>query len=220
MASSDERLRADAERNRRKLIHAAREVFEREGLDASLRRIAKHAGVSEPTIRRRFATREQLVAEVFQVEIAQNADLAERAASDPDAWSGLIGYIQTAAQRQLVDRGFAEMLSLTFPPSLRAERERVRAYQAITAVVERAQADGTLRQDFTAEDIPMILMAHAGVAAAAGRLAPVMSRRLLAYLTESLAAPGRAELPPAPTESETYRALLRLHATEDVARRP
>lgn len=87
----------------------------------------------------------------------------------------------------------------------------MRGYLAITRLIQRAQDAGALRRDFSPEDLVLVLMAHAGVAAAAGDLAPVFSDRLLAYFVDAFAAPGDLALPPAPSVAQTYRALLRLH---------
>lgn len=216
MAVSDESsLRADAARNRARLIEAARQVFAEQGLDVSMRQIARRAGVSEPTMRRRFPCWEALVAEAFQDQVACYADAAEQAAQDPDPWAGFCGFVRTVARMQLADRGFTDVLTMTFPASLGAEEQRRRAYGAIVALIERAQDHGSLRRDFSPEDVVLILMAHAGVVAGAGRLAGVFSDRLLAYLLDAFAAPGTSDLPPAPSAGQTYRALLRLHRDPD-----
>lgn len=208
-------LRADAARNRARLLSAAREVFSEQGLNVSMRQIARHAGVSEPTLRRRFASKEELVAEAFGDQIAIYADAAEQALVMADAWAGFTTFVRRVTKMQLADRGFTEVLTMTFPESLRAETHRRRAYTALSALIRRAQAGGVLRADFTPEDVVLVLMAHAGVVAAAGPLAPTFSDRLLAYLFEAFAAPGANPLPPAPSPRATYRAMLRLHRDGD-----
>lgn len=212
MSAAESGLRADAARNREKLLDAAREVFTEQGLDASMRQIARHAGVSEPTLRRRFPHREELVAEAFQDKIAAYADAAETALADADSWNGFAGLVRTLARMQLSDRGFADVLTMTFPHAMRAEEQRLRAYSAITLLVERAKAADVLRPDFSPEDLVLLLMAHAGVVAASGSIAEPLSDRVLAYFLDAFAAPGRSELPPAPSVAATYRALLRLHS--------
>jgi AcrR family transcriptional regulator len=208
---SDGGLRADAARNRARLLAAARDVFTDHGLDVSMRQIALHAGVSEPTLRRRFSSKEELVAEAFQDKIALYADAAEEALGDPDPWAGFTAFVRRLAQMQLADRGFTEVLTMTFPATMRAEEQRLRAYAAVTELIRRAQEDGSLRQDFSPEDLVLTLLAHAGVAAVGGEISGTFSARLLAYLFEAFAAPGTGELPPAPSVTATYRALLRVH---------
>ncbi len=203
-------LRADAELNRQRLLAAARAVFAEQGLDVSMRQIALRAGVGEPTLRRRFTSKAQLISEAFEDKVAAYADEAERALHTPDAWAGFSTFVSSVARMQLGDRGFADVLTMTFPVSMRAETDRRRAYAALGQLIARAQHDGTLRQDFSPEDIVLVLMAHAGVVAAAGELAPAFSQRMLAYFLEAFAGPGRGELPAAPAAAATYRALLRL----------
>lgn len=207
----DGRLRADAVRNRERLLAAAREVFAEHGLDVSMREIARHAGVSEPTLRRRFADRDELVAAVFEDKIELYAEAAEAALRERDPWAGFAGFLRRLAGAQLADRGFADVLTRTFPASIRYEQNRLRAWDAVEKLIARAKAAGGLREDFVAEDIVMLLLAHAGVLAGSGRVAERMSDRLLGYFLEAFAAPGVATLPPAPSVAETYRALLDLH---------
>ena len=67
-------LRADAERNRQRLIAAAREVFAERGLDVPIEDIARHAGVGVATLYRRFPTRADLIAGAFEAKMAAYAD--------------------------------------------------------------------------------------------------------------------------------------------------
>jgi hypothetical protein len=68
-----------------------------------------------------------------------------------------------------------------------------------------------MRTDFVAEDVVLVLLAHAGVIAGAGPIAPRLSARLLAYLLQAFTARSQDALPPAPSAREVYRALLQLH---------
>lgn len=210
-------LRADAARNRELILDAARELFAVEGLDVSLRQIAKRAGVGEPTLRRRFASKEELVAEAFEDKVAVYAELAGRALDDPDPAAGMRGFLDAITEMQLVDRGFADVLTMTFPRSMRCEQLRRRSYRAISALVQRAKDAGALRGDFSPEDIVLLLMAHAGVASAAGKVGPAFSARLRAYLYAAFGLPVGEGLPPAPSDAKVYRALMRLHDRADAS---
>ncbi|MEH0420765.1 TetR/AcrR family transcriptional regulator [Streptomyces sp. B21-083] len=210
----DKHLRADAERNRQRIIAAARRIFADEGLGVSMRHIAQCAEVGEPTLRRRFPTKADLVAAVFEDKARAYADAAAKALTEPDAWHGFTTYVESVAGMQLGDRGFTEVLTMTFPRSIRLERERRRAYENIGMLIARAKAAGALREDFTPEDIILVLIAHAGIVAGGGDIAGKLSPRLIAYLLQAFAAPGTAPLPAAPTMTETYRALLRMHGDD------
>jgi AcrR family transcriptional regulator len=205
----DGQLRADAVRNRERIVAAAREVFSEHGLDVSMRQIARHAGVSEPTLRRRFADRDELLAAVFEDKVVLYAEVAEAALKQDDAWAGFTGFVRWVARTQFADRSLADMLTRTFPASLGYEQYRRRAWAAVEELITRAKAAGRLRADFSPEDIPLLLLAHAGVLAGAGRVAERMSDRLLGYLLQAFAAPGGEPLPPAPSVAETYHALMK-----------
>ena len=206
----DSELRADAADNRKRLLAAAREVFATQGLDVSMRQIARHAGVSEPTLRRRFSSREELIAEVFADNIERCAEAAEEALGDLDPWVGLTSFLRQLATMQLTNVGFAEVLNMRFPSSTTHEQNRLRAWGSVQLLIARAKKAERLREDFVSEDIVLLLLAHAGVVAGAGSVSQRMSDRLLAYLLQAFAAPAAVDLPPAPSADETYQALLRL----------
>lgn len=203
-------LRADAERNRQRIIAAAREVFAERGLDVPMLEIAQHAGVGVGTLYRRFPTRDDLIAGAFEAKMAAYADAVADALADPDPWAGFRTYIERVCEMQAEDRGFANVLTLTFPAARRFEAERDRAYHAYIDLVARAKAAGGLRDDFSPEDLVILLMANAGVIAATADAAPDAWRRFAAYMIQAFQTPATAPLPPAPPPTAMYRALVRL----------
>lgn len=203
-------LRADAERNRQRIIAAAREVFAEHGLDVPMLDIAQRAGVGVGTLYRRFPTRDDLIAGTFEAKMTAYADAVADALADPDPWAGFSRYIERVCGMQAEDRGFAHVLTMTFPAARRFEAERDRAYHAYAELVARAKAAGKLRDDFSPEDLVMLLMANAGVVAATADAAPDAWRRFAAYMIQAFRAPATAPLPPAPTPTAMYRALVRL----------
>jgi AcrR family transcriptional regulator len=207
-------LRADAERNRQRLVTAAREVFAERGLDVPIEDIARHAGVGVATLYRRFPSRADLIAGAFEAKMAGYADAAEHALAEPDPWVGFCGYIERICAMQADDRGFSNVLTMTFPTAERFEAERSRAFQALVELVDRAKAAGALRADFHPQDVAMLLMANAGVVAATADAAPDVWRRFAAYMIQAFHATNAAPLPPAPTPTAMYRALMRLGHTE------
>jgi AcrR family transcriptional regulator len=159
------RLRADAERNRAALLHAAREIFGEHGLDASLDEIARRAGVGNATLYRRFPSRRDLIAEVFADQMTEWVGLAERSLADPDAWHGFVSYVTRICEMQATDRGLSDLLvSASFDDDERLARLRATAQRGAVEVIERAQRAGVLRADFTRLDIRMLMMANASVA--------------------------------------------------------
>ncbi|MDQ1014100.1 TetR/AcrR family transcriptional regulator [Streptomyces afghaniensis] len=84
-------LRKDAERNRERIIAAARSVFARDGLSVSMASVAREAGVGIATMFRRFPTKEELVEAVFSDRMDACADAVAAALDDPDPWHGFVG---------------------------------------------------------------------------------------------------------------------------------
>src|SRR5687768_570469 len=108
-------LRTDAERNRVRIIEAARQMFAQHGLAVPMADIARHAGVGVATLYRRFPTRDDLIAATFAAKMTAYADAVELALADPDPWHGLTNYLHQICQMQADDQGFADVLTLTFP---------------------------------------------------------------------------------------------------------
>ncbi len=116
---------------------------------------------------------------------------------------------------QAADRGFADVLTMTFPAAKALEARRAEAYEASVQLIARAKATGKLREDFTDQDLVILLMANAGVVAATGDAAPDTWRRLVGHLLRSYATPGTdiPPLPEAPAPTALYRAMVRLTRT-------
>lgn len=208
-------LRADAERNRCRILAAARRLFAAEGLGVSMASVAREAGVGKATLGRRFATRDELVNAVFADRMDAYADAVTEALADPDPWHGFTGYLHAVCAMQAADRGFADVLTMTFPAAKALEARRAEAYNGFLELIARAKNSGHLREDFVSEDLVILLMANAGVIAAAGDAAPDAWRRLVGHMLRSYAAPG-ADIPPlpeAPAPTALYRAMVRLSRT-------
>ena len=203
-------LRADAERNRRRIVEAAQAVFAEAGLEAPLEVIAQRAGVGIATLYRRFPTREDLVAASFAPKMAEYSAAVEEALRETDAWEGLRGFAARVCAMQAADRGLSDVLARTFPTAKAFEAQRSEAYQKLAELVRRAQAQGVLRPDFVMEDFVLLLMANAGVVQATRDVAPEASRRFVALLLDGFHAEGAHPLPPPPTPARLYRAMLRL----------
>jgi AcrR family transcriptional regulator len=192
------------------VIEAAREVFAERGLDASTNEIARRAGVGVATLFRRFPTRDDLVAAAFADKMSAYADAIDDALANPDPWQGFCAYIERVCQMQADDRGFADVLTMTFPTAKTLEEGRNRGAKALSELLDRAKAAGRLRKDFVHQDVPLILMANAGVVTATRDAAPDAWRRFVGYLIQSFAAGAAHRLPDPPTPAQMYRALLRL----------
>ena len=103
-------LRRDAERNRRRILAAAAEVFTERGLDATLDEVARAANVGVGTVYRRFPDKESLVAELFRDRIDALVTVAEQACAAADPWEGLASYLEFAAAALAGDLGLRQLM--------------------------------------------------------------------------------------------------------------
>jgi AcrR family transcriptional regulator len=213
-------LRADAERNRSRIIEAARAVFAEKGLDAPLNEVARRAGVGVATLFRRFPVRDDLITATFAGKMTAYADAIDDALADPDPWHGFCAYVERVCAMQAEDRGFTDVLTVTFPTAKGFEADRNRAAAGFAQLMDRAKGAGKLRPDFAHQDLVLALMANAGVVNGTGEAAPGAWRRLVAYLLQAFASEAARPLPPPPSERQMYRALLRLQPQRDQHPRP
>lgn len=179
-------LRADAERNRQRLLAAAREVFAEYGLDVTLDDIARHAGVGVGTAYRRFPNKDALIDELLVEQVEAMSALAARQLEAEDPVAGLRGYLEDALALQVKDRGLKQVLFAHGRGQQRVEQARQKLGPAVVALVERAKASGDLRDDVLASDIALITVMLT-VAVDFGRdYEPYLYRRYLDSLLRGL----------------------------------
>jgi AcrR family transcriptional regulator len=202
-------LRADAARNREAIVEAARAVFAEQGLDAPLDDIAKRAGTGNATLYRRFPTRADLIAAVFAERMAEHLAAVEAALTDPDPWNGFAGYIRAATGMQARDRGIADLVTMDLSVAPDIERLRAQAFAGLVQLVERAQAAGVLRADFTTQDVVLLQMANAGLVERAHGISADASARLVHVLLDGFRAVAATDGPVAPSARRTQVAMRR-----------
>ena len=191
-------LRADAERNRRRILLAAAEVFARRGLDAGLDEIARHAGVGTGTVYRRFPDKSVLIEALFESRLDDLLEMAREALGEPDAWAGLVGFLERSVEMQLADRGLKELL---FGEGFRGRgRPTARLDEittAISALMDRARAAGQLRPDVGMTDLAMIQLMLYSIGSFTATVDPEQWRRQLGILLDGLRVrrPGPTPLP-------------------------
>src|SRR6201996_6894518 len=103
-------LRKDAERNRRRILRAAADVFTERGLEATLDDVAREAGVGVGTVYRRFPDKAALADALFEERIDMLAGLATEAYAADDPWAGLAGFMEAAAEMLSTDKGLRQIL--------------------------------------------------------------------------------------------------------------
>lgn len=200
------RPRADALRNRERIVTAAREMFVEDGPEVPLDDIARRAGVGNATVYRNFPDREALVREVVCSVIDRTAQAGELALAETgDAFEALSRFVHVSAEERI--SALCPMLSAGFDkqhPDLEAARERVE--RLIEALMERARAAGQLRADVGVGDLMVAVAQLSRPPAGAGCLsADRFVHRHLQLFLDGLRAPARSELPGAPATMEDLR---------------
>src|SRR5919204_5397690 len=104
-------LRADAARNRNRIIEAARLAFAGGGLDVGVEEIARRAGVGKGTLYRRFPTKEALVRAIFEDRLNELERLTTTAARSADPWNAFVSFLESAARMQASDQGFLDVVA-------------------------------------------------------------------------------------------------------------
>ena len=181
-------LRRDAERNRQRILEAARRGFAERGLGITLDEIARLAGVGVGTVYRRFPNKELLIDALFEERIGEVAAVAEAALRDDDGWRGLRTFLTGAITLLAADRGLRELMLGSSRTPERILQARSQIKPVVERLVARAQAQGALRDDVRAPDIPLILMMVDRVADTTRDAAPDMWRRALELILDGLAA--------------------------------
>jgi AcrR family transcriptional regulator len=202
-------LRRDAERNRLRLLEAARELFGERGCHAPFEEIARRAGVGIGTLYRRFATREALIDALFEEKALEYRRASEEALAADDSWEGFAGFVERICEMQAEDRGFADVLTATFPsgaaPGVAAATKAAR--RNAEKLIARARREGTLRPDFSHQDFAWILIANGAYLQATREVAPDAWRRYVTLILDAARTPAGSELPAPPSPKQLERAL-------------
>lgn len=204
-------LRADARRNREKILAAAAEVFAERGLDVPLDEIARRATVSIGTLYNRFPSREALVDAVFSERLKAYVQAGELALADDDPWRAFAGFLARICELQAADRGLNDVMSRQLPNTPGIDELASCGHQQAFELIERAQRAGVLRDDFAPEDLPFIVWANAQIIEATRVISPNAWRRHLHFLLDGLRADAAHPNPEPPLQPEqVLRARLSL----------
>jgi len=180
--------RSDARRNRERLVASARELFAVSGVDVPAREIARHAGVGVGTLYRHFPTRADLVDAVLAESFEELVALAQASLAEPDAWLGFTRFVEEALVLHGLNRGLKDVVETHAHGDARTQEMRRRLRPLVAQLVERAQANGSLRKDFTPQDIALVFWSTDRVIELAGDVAPDLWRRQLEFLFDGLRA--------------------------------
>jgi AcrR family transcriptional regulator len=188
--------RADALRNRERIVTAAREMFTEFGPDVPLDDIARRAGVGNATVYRNFPDREALVRDVVCSVLDRTSEAAELAlAQTGDAFSALERFVHASADERV--SALCPMVQSTFDqyhPDLVASRERIE--QLVEQLMDRARTAGQLRADVSVGDLMVVVSQLSRPPAGTGCLTldGFVHRHLQLFL-DGLRAPAPSVLP-------------------------
>jgi AcrR family transcriptional regulator len=161
---TDRKPRADAQRNRERILEEAKKEFTRSGADASLEEIAKKAGVGPGTLYRHFPTREELLRAVYRTELEKLAASEQRLAKNLPpiealrAW--LLLFVDAIAAKHLIAPAINTLVG---DPKKAFESSYAQMHEALRALVKRAIKSGDIRKDLDPIDLLRALIGVANV---------------------------------------------------------
>jgi AcrR family transcriptional regulator len=151
-------LRADARRNREKIVQAARELVAERGSAAQIDDVAHKAGVGVGTVYRHFPNKEALMGELLRMCVVENTELARSLADHEDPWEGFAQMVRGGCEMMASDAAnrrtwqAADQAAFTYAQDAKAEM-----HDAASALIERAHAARALRADFRVDDMGALM---------------------------------------------------------------
>jgi AcrR family transcriptional regulator len=213
LAACERRPRADAVRNREKVLAAAEAAFAAEGQRAHLDDIAHAAGVGVGTVCRHFPTKQALLAAVCDRLYRTLLESAQAALAEPDPAAAFERFFVALPEFHHRHRAFAEQMANELETA--AEGVRDELMRAMTELVTRAQDVGAVRADIGPADVSMLVSGVAHATAVAGDLAPKLRARYVRIVLDGLRPERASTLPGRPLGfSELRRMKERARAAE------
>lgn len=176
-------LRADARRNRERILTAARACFAADGIDAQMDDVARRAKVGVGTVYRHFPDKAALLAALAAERFGQLAGLAREALEVEDPWESFRGFLLRAAELASEDLAHCQVMAAA-PDEAGPELDELRRLTG--KLVERGKLAGAVRADFEPEDVPLIMCALGRVMEATRDSDPDGWRRYLALMLDGM----------------------------------
>ncbi|HEY7017433.1 MAG TPA: TetR/AcrR family transcriptional regulator [Gaiellaceae bacterium] len=186
---SSTQLRADAQRNRERVLDAAHELIAERGCDVSVDEIARRAGVGHATVFRRFPTKEALVAAVISQQIGELVAVVEESLAEPDPGEAFRSFVWHVGELHARDRGLHEGFSRCSGAREVADA-KAELNGLVEQLIERAQQAGALRLDVDADDVSALV--GSAIRGASGSGEPEVWRRYVEVVLDGLRPPAGA----------------------------
>ena len=191
---SERALRADAERNRRKLLDAAQELFRERGLDVGVAEIAHRAGVGRGTLFRNFPTKQDLIAAIVIDRMNEATEYGRTLLDAPDAGEALFGFLEQIVGRQQLDRCLFDAVADTFLANQEIRAAHAEIVGGLDELLTRAKETGDVRSDVSAMDVLMLVKGVCEAASALSATEPGIVGRQL-DLVRAAISPSAAHRP-------------------------
>jgi AcrR family transcriptional regulator len=185
-------LRADAERNRTRLIEAATRIFCERGLEVGVGEIAESAGVGRGTLFRNFPSKEDLIAAVVVERVQESIARGHSLLDVPDPGEALFEMIDQSMERHQHDRALFDALSDEWLANDEIRSAHAELMGVLDALVRRAQETGAVREDVSAVDIVMMVKGVCEASCSFQHVAPEIAARQLDLVRAAICTPGSA----------------------------
>jgi AcrR family transcriptional regulator len=179
-------LRADARRNRERLLETAQTLFRERGLDVSVAEIAEAAGVGRGTLFRNFASKQDLIEAIVAERMYEAAAYGEELMASDDPGDALFDFLAHMVGRQQLDRALYEAIDETWLTKDVIRPAHAAVFDVLERLLARAQAAGAVRGDVGAIDLLMMFKGACHAAAAYGHVDPAAIERHLDLIRCSL----------------------------------
>jgi AcrR family transcriptional regulator len=191
-ADSPRHQRADAARNRQRLLAAASEVFRERGIEAGVGDIAERAGVGRATLFRNFPTKQDLVVAVMAELIREAVDHGRAVLESAGDNELLAPFVSLMAGRQQTDRALFEVVAEEdFLSNADVRACHAEIIEVLDAMIAHDQARGFVREGIGAIDVLMLIKGACAVAEALADAGPESLERHVSLILAAIAAPGR-----------------------------
>lgn len=186
MAPEERHLRADAERNRQRLLDTAQALFRERGLEVSVAEIAEAAGVGRGTLFRNFASKEELIAAVVAKRMREAAARGEELISASDPTDGLFEFLAHMVGTRELDRALFEALDEEWMARVEIRPVAAEIVEVIGRLLRRAQADGGVRADVGPMDVLLLFKGACMASSPYTHVDPTIVNRHLDLIRASL----------------------------------
>jgi AcrR family transcriptional regulator len=198
-------LRADARRNRERVLEAAEVVFSEAGLKAQIDEVARRAGVGVGTVCRNFPTKQALLESVLTSMYTSLLEQAEGALATGEPAAAFEQFVLALSAFQARHRAFAEQMANESVLPETAHELRDALTSAIARLVAGAQAAGTVRDDIGPADVSLLFSGVAHATAVAGDFQPALRERYVRLILDGLRPAVASKLPGAPLDFAQLR---------------